>query len=69
MTRVGDLGEGRASLNQDGLQLCDLGQTLQDDVAVERIEFDAVAAPPGLMSGNQRRPGPGEGIEDDAPAG
>jgi hypothetical protein len=38
-----------------------------DRVAIVGVEFDAIAAPPSLFRGDQRRPASGEGVKDNAP--
>jgi hypothetical protein len=49
----GNGSEGLAGPNQHGFQFGNIGHALDDHVAVVRVELDAVAAPPGLVRGDQ----------------
>ena len=63
-----DLGEGLAGGGVGCLYVDRGGEPPDDHVAISRIELDAVAAPSGLLGGDQRGAAAGEGVEHDATA-
>src|SRR6266566_1971853 len=61
-------GKGLARCQQDSVVFRVSFPSSDNAIDIDRIELDEVAAPPGLVGGNQAGPASAEGIKNDATA-